>query len=393
MSVSDAARIGFGRLLGRPQPGSEPAARLALMLLVPAASLVSAQQVLLRDAQHKAEFEARYPPYKRDVGPFEVQPETANWVDVDRNRTIPVRLYIPKAQADMRLPLVVFSHGLGGSRDGYAYLGQHWASHGYVVIHLQHPGSDESVWADRRYGRMAALVDAARDADNWRLRPQDVSFVISRALRDPQLEKRIDPARIGVAGHSFGAYTALAMAGMTVDLPRMEARGAEGHAIFADPRVRTVIALSPPAAGTLGLDRRSWTGINRPAMYVTGTKDATLDGRSPRQRLQPYERCNGPDQALVVIRDADHMTFAGVDVSAPGENAGRARRKPTDATHLDYVRMATTAFLDSYLKEDAFARQWLGDRILQRLSGGAVEQKMKNVSPLAQPAPAPVDRR
>ena len=41
-------------------------------------------------------------------------------------------------------PVIIFSHGLGGSRDGYEYLGRHWASHGYVSVHSTHIGSDTS---------------------------------------------------------------------------------------------------------------------------------------------------------------------------------------------------------------------------------------------------------
>ena len=44
-------------------------------------------------------------------------------------------------------PVVLFSHGLGGSREGYGYLGSYWAAHGYVAVHLQHIGSDETMLA------------------------------------------------------------------------------------------------------------------------------------------------------------------------------------------------------------------------------------------------------
>src|SRR4051812_27891204 len=75
----------------------------------------------------------------------EVEIWRAEWRDVKRDRAVPVKIYYPKEIA-APCPVVVFSHGLGGSREGYEYLGNYWASRGYVSVHLQHIGSDSAVW-------------------------------------------------------------------------------------------------------------------------------------------------------------------------------------------------------------------------------------------------------
>src|ERR1700722_18408724 len=67
------------------------------------------------------------------------------WRDAKRERTVPVKIYFPKT-GEGPFPVIIFSHGLGGSREGYEYLGRYWASHGYVSVHLQHAGSDSAVW-------------------------------------------------------------------------------------------------------------------------------------------------------------------------------------------------------------------------------------------------------
>ena len=65
-------------------------------------------------------------------------------LDAPCRRTIPLLIYLG---SDMTpAPLVLFSHGLGGSRQNNAFLGRHWAARNYVAVFLQHPGSDESVW-------------------------------------------------------------------------------------------------------------------------------------------------------------------------------------------------------------------------------------------------------
>ncbi len=69
-------------------------------------------------------------------------------VDGTRERKVPVRVYLPTGAAPA--PVVLWSHGLGGSRDNSAYLGRHWSARGFVVVAMQHAGSDESVWQDAK---------------------------------------------------------------------------------------------------------------------------------------------------------------------------------------------------------------------------------------------------
>ena len=66
--------------------------------------------------------------------------------DEQRNRDIPVRVYLPPGTG--AVPVVLFSHGLGGTREGSSFLGRHWAARGYVAVFLQHPGSDDSIWKE-----------------------------------------------------------------------------------------------------------------------------------------------------------------------------------------------------------------------------------------------------
>src|SRR6185369_12351749 len=64
-----------------------------------------------------------------------------DWSDAQRSRTVPVRIYMPTTGA-APFPVVIFSHGLGGSRDAAEYLGDEWSKHGYLCVFVQHEGSD-----------------------------------------------------------------------------------------------------------------------------------------------------------------------------------------------------------------------------------------------------------
>src|ERR1017187_10861522 len=88
--------------------------------------------------------------------------------DAARSRDLPVRVYLPTNAAPV--PVVVFSHGLGGNREGSKFLGEHWAARGYVAVFLQHPASDDSIWKDKPVKDVMADMTRATSLDNFLLR-------------------------------------------------------------------------------------------------------------------------------------------------------------------------------------------------------------------------------
>jgi predicted dienelactone hydrolase len=307
-------------------------------------------------------------PYKPEAGPWPVADSADTWRDPQRDREVPVRLYAPE-RLTRRWPLVIFSPGLGSSRDGYAYLGRHWAGHGYLAVHLTHPGTDAAALRGPD-GRMPKPIKAFLAEVPHRIdRPRDVSFVLDQLARRPAWSERIDWGRIAVAGHSFGAYTALALVGLTVDLPERP------NSSFADERVRAAIAMSPPGDGKFGLHANSWAAVSRPVMSLTGTKDIEYGVGSAARRRTTFDRCPGPDQYLLTIQGATHSTF-------DDQRDVLIKVRPTDPAHHAYIRMATTAFLDAYLGDDQQAARWLVADALTRLSDGAVTLERKCVTAL-----------
>ena len=178
----------------------------------------------------------------RTVGPSQVEVAKYEWTDEARHREVPVNIYYPASGG--RHPIIIMSHGLGGSRDGYEYLGRHWASHGYVSVHVQHKGSDDAVWKEVPIATAESMQKSAAQLVNALNRPKDVSFVIDRLEQldrdDGPLHGRLDMTRIGMAGHSFGGYTTMAIAGQT-------APGLLGKTFtLADRRVRAAVPMSAP---------------------------------------------------------------------------------------------------------------------------------------------------
>jgi predicted dienelactone hydrolase len=110
-----------------------------------------------------------------------------------------------------KLPLVVMSHGTGGSAAMLAWLGTVLASRGYLVAAVNHPGNN-------------ALEDyTVQGFTLWWERAHDLSTVIDQLLADPTFGARIDRARIGAAGFSLGGFTMMLLAGAISDRSAYEA--------------------------------------------------------------------------------------------------------------------------------------------------------------------------
>ena len=154
------------------------------------------------------------PPYASERKLLATDFVRIDWKDTKRDRDVPVKAYFP-TDGSGPFPVILFSHGLGGTREGYEYLGRQWAASGYVVIHLQHPGSDDSAWRGKEHP-MISMQEAA-SAKNGYDRCLDVNFVIDQldALNkdDPKVKGKLDTTSIGMAGHSFGANTTMLVIG------------------------------------------------------------------------------------------------------------------------------------------------------------------------------------
>ena len=306
--------------------------------------------------------------YKLAPGPHAVAVHDRLWHDTARRRDVPVRIYSPAAVGAhaVRHPLILFSPGIAAGPDEYAYLGRHWASHGYVSAHGTHPGTDAELLRDVE--RPWPVIEAALHAPQHRIdRPADLVFAWTSLARDPQLGALIDSDRVAVAGHSFGAFTALALVGLTFDMPGRgdtcvapadgdAAGGAKvssggpsvapslrrSVAAAGSSRIRAALVMSPQGVGIFGLHAHSWDRIAVPVLSLTGTRDKGLLSKRVEERIETFARVPAGEQYLAVIHGASHFAFG----EGPGLGALRPPRVPE---HHDYVRQVSVAFLDGYL--------------------------------------------
>jgi dienelactone hydrolase len=225
-----------------------------------------------------------------------------DWADAARNRPVLAKLYLP-SDAAKPVPLVVFSHGIGGSREGYSYLGKHWAANGVAVLHLQHVGSDRSVWFGNPVQMVTRLQSAAQDGEAIN-RAKDASFALDKLLADSALAQRIDRERIAAAGHSYGANTTMLLAGAQVQRE-------SGAVNLRDARVKAALLLSAPPFYGEGDPKPIVGGIAIPSMHVTATADdIKIPGYSSglKDREEVFGAM-GAKRALAVFQGGSHSVF------------------------------------------------------------------------------------
>jgi predicted dienelactone hydrolase len=286
-----------------------------------------------------------------DYDPLALPKETAVTIkdltvkDDKRTREIPIKVYLPAASEPG--PVVLFSHGLGGSREGSPFLGKHWAARGYVCVFLQHPGSDEGVWKDvRPLERMAALR-AAADAKNFLLRVQDVPAVLDQletwnAEEKHALQGRLNLERVGMSGHSFGAVTTQAVSGQSA---------ARGRISVAEKRITAALPMSPstPKAAE---PKQAFGSVKIPWLLMTGTNDTSPIGdQTVESRLAVFPALPAGSKYELVLNKAEHSVFT--ERALPGD---KAQRNPK---HHPAILAISTAFWDAYLRDDKAAREWL----------------------------------
>src|SRR5918911_653117 len=285
----------------------------------------------------------------------------------------------PRSQAAVRdaaahpgnYPLIIFSHSSGAGRLSATFLCTHLSSHGYVVAALDHSEVVATELArplgesdEQRAARWEALIAS---------RVPDIRFLLDHLLNGPAWDSQItlDPSRIGIVGHSFGGWTALA-------------------ATEVEPRIRAVVALAPggssqPKPGILPVKLKfNWEERNVPTLFLVAGHDDSLPLAG---MYEIFERTRATKQMLI-LRRADHMHFmdnveelheavrrmpwTGDLAWLPKEMLPIEELCSGEQAHL-FVRGLTVCHMDAVLRGHEEARRFLAGDLEAELAGRGVE--------------------
>ncbi len=297
--------------------------------------------------------------WRNDIDPegghHKVMITRGKFIDAARdNREVPYKIYYPVNHDMTDLPVIIWSHGLGGGADGAAFLARYIASYGYVMVHIQHRGTDTTLWE----GKAGHPWDVIRETKIPRSasldRFRDVPFVMDElpqwAKDNPEISQHMDLSNIGMSGHSFGALTTQVAAG------QMFPDEDEKLIRMPDDRFKAGILYSPvPISYLTDADSETLYGsIDIPLLHMTGTDDSSpVEDFDYTHRMKIYEHAVKTEQALLILQDGDHMVYNG--------SRGKLADNPKRGIHEDIIKIASLAYWDAYLKDDQAAREWLLD--------------------------------
>jgi predicted dienelactone hydrolase len=262
------------------------------------------------------------------------------WTDAARSRDVPVLLRWPQGKP---LGVVVHSHGLGGKKEGGDVWGQAWASAGFLVVHVQHPGSD----APALKGGFAALREASKP-QQLVARMQDVRFAVAQMQRRRAAGEgawsSLPLEKLAVSGHSFGARTTLLSAGW-------QRNGVNG----TEPLAKAFIALSPALGQNPSIEqaRLELASATRPMLICTGSQDGEImgNGETSESRRMVFDALPAGKKALLWLDQADHFTFAGNEKQVPSTFLAKRSKESLGAEdqHHQVIAKVTTAWLQEHL--------------------------------------------
>lgn len=299
---------------------------------------------------------------RSEKGRFKVSISTGEWTDAEKNsRLIPWKLYLPEL-VEGRAPIVMFSHGGGGSRDGNDVLGYHLATHGFASLHIQHAGTDDKAFRSSPRSIAAAANDPKKAEERFR----DIAFAVKQlkklSVSDSNF-KMINPDLIGMSGHSLGGLTAQVIAGQKIT-------GFDQSLAIPSIKGAFVLSPSPPRAG-FGQANQAFDSMLMPMFSVTGTADIPPDKSfAAVDRKIPFEKSIGVDHWLLVLDGATHFTFSGnkkmprIASLLPGMDAD-----PNLNRNHDCVKAAAVAFWQLTLNHDHEGRAYLNEGRFKALLG------------------------
>ncbi|MEL6222581.1 MAG: alpha/beta hydrolase [Cyanobacteria bacterium J06627_8] len=293
-------------------------------------------------------------PVLAETGQFTITTQSLTLVDNQRNRSYPVDLYQPNNLDEIEgpIPLMILSHGYGDSRTNSSAVAaaQNLAANGFVVAAIEHIGSNTAYQDDLIRG----LTQESFDAVEFINRPLDIQFLLDtlEQQNEAEFQGRLQLERVGIIGHSFGGYTALAAAGATIDIDYLEdqcnleseispdnvnialllqCRALElaespeliqqlTNGSLADDRIGLVFVLAP-VSSLFG--ERGTTQIQIPVVITGGASDIATP--VAREQLVTFQRLTTSEKYLYLGENLAHtpeLTQLALEVTNPSHEIG-----------------------------------------------------------------------
>ncbi|WP_052001790.1 alpha/beta hydrolase [Lyngbya aestuarii] len=322
----------------------------------------------------------------RQPGTYGVEePQRLFLYDAQRNRRFYVDLYQPQIWRTGKTPVVIISHGLASRPEDFARRARHLTSYGYVVALPQHPGSDLRHVEDLLAGRTQEVFEVQEFIN----RPQDISFVLDELERrnEKYFESRLQLDRVGVYGHSFGGYTALAVGGAEIDLENLQQECEEEFSYlntslllqcralslpnlptqFRDPRVQAVIGANPVNRSIFG--QNGLVAVDIPVLLGAGLYDPATPAIF--EQAGSFIWLQSPQKYLMIIEGQAHVDFSQLDAGITDAiNSVEQLILPSPELIDSYANGAVVAFFEIYIANNQELIPYLSSAYFDYISQG-----------------------
>ncbi|MDJ0594157.1 MAG: alpha/beta fold hydrolase [Pleurocapsa sp. MO_226.B13] len=325
----------------------------------------------------------------RNSGTLTWHEKTLTLFDQKRDRIIQVDFYRP--QIDTFIPVVVISPGLGVDKDNFVYLGQHLASHGFAVTILNHPGSDLQQFKNFLAGTTKEAVEAKEFID----RPLDVSYLLDELQElehtDYSQLESLNLKQVGIIGDSFGAYTALALAGVepNTKLLQQDCQSNQNNLNWFNPsllfqcllfdlplttnyqlsdrRIAAIFAMNPIVSSIFG--RQSLSQLKLPVTFVAGSEDPIAPALP--EQIKPFTWLSSPNKYLLLIEKGTHIykRSQAFNILTTSTNFGLARQ---------YLQAMSLAFMKTHLARENDYRLFLSSDYANFISQDSLKLNLIN---------------
>lgn len=266
---------------------------------------------------------------------------------------------------DTKFPLVLMSHGFNGWDTQFSNLGEHLASHGYVVASIDHGDAPIEGMSDFLISFANVLTDRTQDQQ------QVLAQLLAKAgSGDDPVLAMVDPEKVGLIGYSMGGYGALATAGADYtfagepmsNLPEAAQQQLRDATQEAAP-IDALVTFAPWGGQP---DSRVWTAeslakITAPTLIVSGNQDDVVNFREGVTWL--FENLTGADRHLLVYREARHNIIGNAFTLPDGVSFTAAEYLNEPVWRSDRLNAINqhfvTAFLDLHLKGEEHKAAYL----------------------------------
>ena len=282
--------------------------------------------------------------------------------DRSRDRSFPLNLYLPQQQTTQSVPLIVISHGLGSDRTTFEYFAKHLAGYGFAVAVPEHPGSN----ASQIQALLTGLDNDVTPPQELIDRPLDITFLLDELERD--YGEQLDTQNVGIIGQSFGAYTALAVAGAELNIEQLELSCQnldeswnvslllqclalelpeyELEFNLKDDRITSAIAINPLTSAVFG--ETGMSKIDIPVMLVSGSADPVTPALP--EQIIPFTWLTTDNKYLALLKGGTHFSAlneSGGSIPVPAQAIG-----PDPKIAHNYIKQLGLAFFKAYVEEN-----------------------------------------